>query len=125
MRSFWRVSKSATVVIDEDGNEQPAFANSVAYYETARSVYLMADVWERADIERAGGTRQDLNRATELGRYVRDLVRHADDSVGLVRSADILTEDVVLEPDVPAVLFSGDTPDDVVGPDALAVMARG
>ena len=111
--------------VDADGNDAPAFAGVVTYYTTSSFVYVMADRWDRPDIKAAGGVRQDLSKTQDFNRYVRQLVRHGDRdrTVERVRASSVVDGDVVLETDVPAVLFAGDVADDVIGPDALVEMA--
>ena len=125
-RSCWKIPKSA--MTDADG--APAFADLVVYDESPQFVYALAAQWDRPDIAAAGGTREDLSKATAHARYLRTTVRRPaanvddPDEVLRVKASAVETSDEVLEADVPAVLFAGDVAADVVGATALAEAAR-
>lgn len=123
-RSFWKVPKSAMDLVDESGAPVPPFLGGVIYHETAQFVYVMSDRWARQN-EVAPATRENLNLSAAFNRYVRTLVRHDDEekTIERVRASQVLPDDVVLEADVPAVLFAGDTAEDVLGTEAMATMA--
>jgi hypothetical protein len=125
-RSFWKIPKSAMTEMEPGLGS--AFAGTVVYDTTAQFAYVMADAWERPDIA-AVGTREDLSKSTQRGRFLRTTVRRKatefgdPDEVLRVKGSNVLAGDDVLDADVPAVLFAGDFADDVVGPGALAEAA--
>ncbi len=123
-RSFWKIPKSAMTEMEPGLGS--AFAGVVVYDTSAQFVYVMADAWDRPDIEAAGGKREDLSKATSRGRYFRTSVKRTIDGeerVLRVKGSAVKAADEVLEADVPSVLFAGDSADDVVGPAALAEAA--
>lgn len=123
MRSFWKIPKAA-LTVDVEGAPSPAFAGIVVYDTTPTLAFVMADLWDRPDIEAAGGTREDLSVATSRKRYLRTSIRRTiddEDTVIRVKASNVRMSDEVLQDvDVPAVLFAGDTIEDVIGSEALA-----
>lgn len=130
-RSFWKIPKAAMTATDADGNAVPAFANVVTYDESPQFAYVMAAQWDRPDLA-AVGTREDLGKSVGRARFLRTTVlRKAPNAkagdpkvVVSVKGSAVLSADEVIEADVPAVLFAGDAPDDVVGTEALAEAGR-
>ena len=129
-RSCWKIPKAAMTTRDEDGNDAPAFADLVVYDESPMFAYALAAQWDRPDIAAAAGTREDLSKGTARGRYLRSTVRRPVAAEGeppevlRVKASAVEPGDEVLESDVPAVLFAGDTANDMIGAEALAEAAR-
>ena len=128
-RSFWKIPKAAMTAKDDDGDDVPAFVDVVTYDESAQFAYVLAAQWDRPDIE-AVGTREDLSKAASRTRFVRTSVLRKAPVTGdpkivvRVKASAVMASDKVLEADVPAVLFAGDSADDVVGAEALAEAGR-
>ena len=128
-RSFWKIPKSAMTVTDTDGNTVPAFGDVVLYDESPQFAYVLAAQWDRPDIA-AVGTREDLSKSASRGRFLRTTVRRKGAKAGdpkevhRVKASAVLTADDVLDADVPAILFAGDEPHDVIGGAALAEAAQ-
>lgn len=121
MRGYWRVPIAAWTVVDADG-ERPAFPDLVETDRTTYSVYCVSATDPRLDLEAVenatfyGHTIADVE-ASVRKRFLRTNVRRRVDGeiVQLqVRADDVDADDEVLD-QVPAVLWAGDRPEDVLG----------
>lgn len=119
-RSCWKIPRTV----------MPIDGDLVIYDESAQYVYAMAATWDRPDVAAAGGTRESLAQPTRRARFVRTTVRQpaadpADpDAIVRVKASAVRQSDVVVDADVPFVLFAGDEADDVVGQKAMQEAAQ-
>ncbi len=114
-RSFWRIPRSASAWLDEEGNPP---GNVVIFDESPQFLYVIAAEEERPDLEAVGtllGNTVKAMTASDRARFLRVEVER-DGPEGKIRTqvkaADKQPGDVEKRTDIPAVIWFGDDPAD-------------